>query len=97
DSSLFLHYLPWRGGLAFVLSGAVLVALARWEPPVWRLRGWRPWSACVVATILSVSLLAGWSPWLLLYDLTPEPWRPWSSVRVSSARFGIVGNMIQHG
>lgn len=99
DSSLFVRYLPWGQGLAFVLLTAVLVtlALAIWEPPFLSPRKRLRLPLAGISLALLVSLVGGMTTWQTVYAKAALGYQPWESAATSSKRLGMVSNLMMSG
>ncbi|MGA7296669.1 MAG: LTA synthase family protein [Rhodanobacteraceae bacterium] len=99
DSSLFMRYLPWSGGLVFLLLAALLVtwALAAWEPPLLHPRKHLRLSVAGISVALLISLAGGLAPWRSIYASGTLDYRPWESAATQSRRQGMVGNLMMAG
>ncbi len=99
DSSLFMRYVPWGGGLVFLLLASLLVtwALAAWEPPLLPARKRLRLPLAGLSVALLISLAAGLAPWRSIYAASTLDYRPWESSATRSRRQGMISNLMMSG
>lgn len=99
DSSLFVRYLPWSSGLAFVLLGAALVtaALIALEPYFFRARKRTRLPLAGVSLAVLISLITGSGFWRKLNAGPMLDYKPWSTATTKSRDLGVIGSLVLDG